>query len=98
MLANNVVDPETGEIVANANDELTEDLLKTLRDGERAGHPARSISTIWTRARSSHNTLRIDETGDQLAARIAIYRMMRPGEPPTEDAVEALFRRPVFRR
>ena len=36
-------------------------------------------------------TLRIDETLDQMAARVAIYRMMRPGEPPTEDAVEALF-------
>src|SRR4029453_19357314 len=34
-----------------------------------------------------------DETADQLAARVAIYRMMRPGEPPTEDAVEALFHR-----
>jgi DNA-directed RNA polymerase subunit beta len=38
-------------------------------------------------------TLASDETADQLAARVAIYRMMRPGEPPTEDAVEALFNR-----
>src|SRR3546814_21154824 len=38
-------------------------------------------------------TLRTDETADQMAARVAIYRMMRPGEPPTEDAVEALFQR-----
>jgi DNA-directed RNA polymerase subunit beta len=38
-------------------------------------------------------TLASDETADQLAARVAIYRMMRPGEPPTEDAVEALFHR-----
>src|SRR5437667_288255 len=36
-------------------------------------------------------TLRADETADLNAARVAIYRMMRPGEPPTEDAVEALF-------
>ena len=36
-------------------------------------------------------TLRADETTDLNAARIAIYRMMRPGEPPTEEAVEALF-------
>ncbi|MGH8518117.1 MAG: DNA-directed RNA polymerase subunit beta, partial [Panacagrimonas sp.] len=36
-------------------------------------------------------TLRADETADMQAARVAIYRMMRPGEPPTEDAVEALF-------
>ena len=36
-------------------------------------------------------TLRIDETTDQMAAQVAIYRMMRPGEPPTEEAVKALF-------
>ena len=36
-------------------------------------------------------TLRTDETTDRTAARVAIYRMMRPGEPPTEDAVETLF-------
>jgi DNA-directed RNA polymerase subunit beta len=38
-------------------------------------------------------TLRSDETVDEFAARVAIYRMMRPGEPPTEDAVQALFQR-----
>jgi DNA-directed RNA polymerase subunit beta len=38
-------------------------------------------------------TLRTDETVDEFAARVAIYRMMRPGEPPTEDAVQALFQR-----
>ena len=38
-------------------------------------------------------TLATDETADELAARVAIYRMMRPGEPPTEDAVQALFGR-----
>lgn len=42
------------------------------------------------------NTLRTDETADQQAARVAIYRMMRPGEPPTEDAVEMLFNRLFF--
>src|SRR5918993_1402392 len=95
VLANNVVDPETGEIVANANDELTEDLLKTLRAAN-----VQEIRTIYINDLDQgafiSNTLRIDETGDQLAARIAIYRMMRPGEPPTEDAVETLFRRLFF--
>ena len=37
--------------------------------------------------------LALDETADELAARVAIYRMMRPGEPPTEDAVRPLFNR-----
>ena len=95
VLANNVVDPETGEIVANANDELTEDTLKKLRVAN-----VQEIRTIYTNDLDQgpfiSNTLRIDETGDQLAARIAIYRMMRPGEPPTEDAVETLFRRLFF--
>jgi DNA-directed RNA polymerase subunit beta len=95
VLANHVVDPETGEIVAAANDELTEDLLKKLRAAN-----VQEIRTIYTNDLDQgafiSNTLRIDETGDQLAARIAIYRMMRPGEPPTEDAVETLFRRLFF--
>jgi DNA-directed RNA polymerase subunit beta len=95
VLALNVVDPETGEIVANANEELTEDTLKKLRTAN-----VKDIRTIYTNDLDQgpfiSNTLRIDETGDQLAARIAIYRMMRPGEPPTEDAVETLFRRLFF--
>ena len=92
----NVVDPETGEIVAKANDEFTEDLLAKLRDSQRR----RTSSTIYTNDLDQgafiSQTLRIDDTADQLAARIAIYRMMRPGEPPTEDAVEALFNRLFF--
>ncbi|RCS56642.1 DNA-directed RNA polymerase subunit beta [Parvibium lacunae] len=92
VLAKSIVDPETGEIVANANDELTEDLLAKLRE---AG--IKQFETLYTndldRGGYISQTLRTDETADQLAARVAIYRMMRPGEPPTEDAVEILFQR-----
>ena len=92
VLAKNIVDPETGEVVANANDEITETLLGTLRD---AG--VRELQTLYTndldRGPYISQTLRTDETADQMAARVAIYRMMRPGEPPTEEAVEALFQR-----
>ncbi|HQN14704.1 MAG TPA: DNA-directed RNA polymerase subunit beta, partial [Quisquiliibacterium sp.] len=91
-LANNVIDPDTGEVVAKANEELTEDTLKRLRV---AG--IKEIRALYTNDLDQgpyiSQTLRIDETVDQTAARIAIYRMMRPGEPPTEDAVEALFNR-----
>ena len=91
-LALDVVDPETGEIVGNANDELTPESLNKLRASN-----VREIRTIYTNDLDQgpyiSQTLRIDETADQNAARIAIYRMMRPGEPPTEDAVEALFNR-----
>jgi DNA-directed RNA polymerase subunit beta len=51
----------------------------------------RCSPTISTRVPYVSQTLRADETADMQAARVAIYRMMRPGEPPTEDAVEALF-------
>jgi len=95
VLATAVVDAQTGEILANANDELTDEELKKLR---AAG--VREIRTIYINDLDQgafiSNTLRIDETADQLSARIAIYRMMRPGEPPTEDAVETLFRRLFF--
>jgi len=89
VLATNVVSPD-GELVARANDEITEDLLDKLRD---AGVTEFSTLYLNDLDRGSHisQTLRSDETTDQWAARVAIYRMMRPGEPPTEDAVEALF-------
>ena len=94
-LAKNAIDPDTGEVVANANDELTESVLERLRS---AG--VRQIQTLYTNDLDQgpyiSQTLRTDETTDQTAARVAIYRMMRPGEPPTEDAVEALFPRLFF--
>ncbi|HET7763661.1 MAG TPA: DNA-directed RNA polymerase subunit beta [Burkholderiales bacterium] len=89
-LAHNVVNKETGEILASANEEITDTLLAKLAE---AG--VDSIKTVYTNDLDQgayiSQTLKIDETADQTAARVAIYRMMRPGEPPTEDAVETLF-------
>ncbi|MGZ5164543.1 MAG: DNA-directed RNA polymerase subunit beta [Burkholderiales bacterium] len=89
-LAQNVIDTSTGEVLANANDEITETVLAKLRE---AG--VERIQTIYTNDLDQgpyiSSTLRIDETADQLAAQVAIYRMMRPGEPPTEEAVKTLF-------
>src|SRR5262249_25526419 len=92
MLARNTVDADTGEIIAKANDELTEALLKKLRQAGISEIQALYTNELDEGAYISQ-TLAADETADQLAARVAIYRMMRPGEPPTEDAVEALFNR-----
>ena len=90
VVAKNIIDTETGEIVANANDEITEALLADLR---KAG--IETVETLYTneldRGAFISSTLRADETASRQAARIAIYRMMRPGEPPTEEAVEILF-------
>ncbi|MCB1938979.1 MAG: DNA-directed RNA polymerase subunit beta, partial [Rhodocyclaceae bacterium] len=91
VVAKDMVDPETGEIVARANDELTEELLAKLRDAKIVALPTLYINDL-DRGGYISQTLRIDETADEWAAKVAIYRMMRPGEPPTEDAVEALFK------
>ncbi|MBV1774854.1 DNA-directed RNA polymerase subunit beta [Burkholderiaceae bacterium DAT-1] len=90
MLASNVVSPDTGEVIARANEEITEDLLVKMDAG---GVTTLTVLYINDLDQGSYisSTMRLDETPDQNAARIAIYRMMRPGEPPTEEAVEALF-------
>jgi DNA-directed RNA polymerase subunit beta len=90
IVAHDIIDPETGEILATANEEITENLLVKL---VAAG--VEDLHTLYIndldRGPYISTTLRSDETTDTLAARVAIYRMMRPGEPPTEDAVETLF-------
>ncbi|TCS68742.1 DNA-directed RNA polymerase subunit beta [Sulfuritortus calidifontis] len=95
IVAANIVDKETGEVIARANDEITEALLDKLQAAGIA-----KFETLYTNELDHgayiSQTLRSDETVDQWTARVAIYRMMRPGEPPTEDAVEALFQRLFF--
>ncbi|MDY0071883.1 MAG: DNA-directed RNA polymerase subunit beta [Thauera sp.] len=90
VIATDVADPETGEVLARANDEITEDLLDKLRIAGVSELRTLYINDL-DRGGYISQTLRIDETTDQWTAKVAIYRMMRPGEPPTEDAVEALF-------
>jgi len=95
VLATNVINSQTGEIIANANDELTESLLVDMRE---AG--IKEFTTIYINDLDHgpyiSQTLRTDETADELTAKVAIYRMMRPGEPPTEEAVQMLFSRLFF--
>ncbi|MEQ6291029.1 DNA-directed RNA polymerase subunit beta [Vogesella sp. GCM10023246] len=95
VLAKNVVAPETGEVIARANEEVTDELLAKMDIQDVA-----EVEVLYTNDLDHGayiaQTLRGDDTADQLAARVAIYRMMRPGEPPTEDAVEQLFQRLFF--
>ncbi|MCE7915451.1 MAG: DNA-directed RNA polymerase subunit beta [Nitrosomonas sp. PRO4] len=90
ILAQNVIDKETGEVLVLANDEVTEEVIAKLR---KAG--TKKINTLYVNDLNHgpyiSQTLRIDETVDEMTAQVAIYRMMRPGEPPTEEAVKALF-------
>ncbi|MBU1654531.1 MAG: DNA-directed RNA polymerase subunit beta [Gammaproteobacteria bacterium] len=90
VLAHNLVDMETGELLANANDELTPDMIQTLVE-----KGVKEIRTIFTNDLDHgaflSNTMRIDPTTSELEAQVEIYRMMRPGEPPTKEAAQNLF-------
>jgi len=92
-----IVDEETGEILFPANTEITEELLEKI-----AEHKGKSLElhTIYTNELDSGSfiadTLRADPSNNQLEAQVEIYRMMRPGEPPTKDAAENLFKNLFF--
>lgn len=90
VLAKDMVDSQTGELLAAANDEITSDMLDAFRRFD-----INVIETIYSNDLDNgpfiSDTLRLDETRSPLEAKIEIYRMMRPGEPPTEDAAENLF-------
>ncbi len=95
ILSHDVVDANTGELLATANDEIGDDhLVKFRKNGIDA------IGTLWVndldRGPFISNTLRIDPTKTQLEALVEIYRMMRPGEPPTKDAAQNLFHNLFF--
>ena len=95
ILAHNVVDTETGELIANANDEISLELFNKLRALE-----VREIKTLYVndldRGPYISSTLRIDPTTTDLEAMVEIYRMMRPGEPPTKEAAQNLFKNLFF--
>jgi DNA-directed RNA polymerase subunit beta len=95
VLAEDIIDEESGEVIAHANDELSEELvakLLAIQIGE--------LKTIFTNDLDHgpyiSDTLRIDTTNSPLEALVEIYRMMRPGEPPTKEAAENLFNNLFF--
>ena len=90
VYANSYINEETGEVVVNANDELTLENLLALREAGVKDFHTLYINELDHGAYIS-DTLRIDSTTNRLEALVEIYRMMRPGEPPTKDAAETLF-------
>ena len=89
-LAADVISEETGEVLVACNTEITEEVLAQLFE---AG--VKSFETIYTNDLDCGpfiaDTLRIDTTTSKLEAMVEIYRMMRPGEPPTKESAENLF-------
>jgi DNA-directed RNA polymerase subunit beta len=95
VLAHDIVDESTGEVIAGANDELTAEAVTKLIEGG-----VKRLETLYVndldKGAFVSNTLRIDPTKTRLEALVEIYRMMRPGEPPTKEAAENLFQNLFF--
>jgi DNA-directed RNA polymerase subunit beta len=95
VLARDLVDTKTGEVLVECNSELTDEIVAKILD---AG--VTEIDTLYTNDLDCgpfmSDTLRVDPTRTPLEALVEIYRMMRPGEPPTKDSAENLFNNLFF--
>ena len=89
-LARPIIDTESGEELIAANGELTQERLELIRK-----LTIKNFDLIYTNDLDQgpyiSDTLEIDSTTNDLEAQVEIYRMMRPGEPPTKDAAQNLF-------
>ncbi|GIX22382.1 MAG: DNA-directed RNA polymerase subunit beta [Gammaproteobacteria bacterium] len=94
-LAKAIVDPETGEAVIDANQELTEERLEAIQKLGIKSFELIYYNDLDQGPYISH-TLDIDPTRNELEAQVEIYRMMRPGEPPTKEAAQSLFHNLFF--
>ena len=94
-LAKDIIDENSGEVLAECNAEVTAEILDKV-----AASDVKVIDTIYTNELDCgpyiSDTLRIDGTRNRLEALVEIYRMMRPGEPPTKEAAENLFNNLFF--
>ncbi|MBY6203441.1 DNA-directed RNA polymerase subunit beta [Halomonas denitrificans] len=95
ILAHNIVDTESGELIAACNDEITAELLETMREAKVKSFEILYVNDLDQGPYIS-NTLRIDPTSSELEALWEIYKMMRPGEPPTKEAAQNLFKNLFF--
>ncbi len=95
VLAKTVIHKSTGEIIVECNTEVTPEVYEKLLS---AG--IKTVETLYINELECgpfmSDTLRADTTTNRLEALVEIYRMMRPGEPPTQDAAEALFQNLFF--
>ena len=95
ILGHNLIDEATGELVANVNDEVTPALIERCIDSGIT-----EIDTLFVNDLDNgpyiSNAMRLDTTTNALEALVEIYRMMRPGEPPTKESAENLFQNLFF--
>ena len=90
VTAKDLVDQSTGEVAIPCNTVITEEVMEQLTELGSS-----EFQTIYTNDLDCgpfvSDTLRIDPSRNKLEALVEIYRMMRPGEPPTKEAAENLF-------
>jgi len=90
VIAGNLVDKASGELLATANTTITSELVTKMHEIGKVQFGVLFIDELLHGPYIS-DTLNLDNTGTQLEAQIEIYRMMRPGEPPTKESSESLF-------
>jgi DNA-directed RNA polymerase subunit beta len=95
VLAHDVLSPDSDEVLVKANEELTDEMLQLLLEHKVEGFEILYINDL-DRGPFISDTLRLDSTTSPLDAQVEIYRMMRPGEPPTAEAAEVLFHNLFF--
>ncbi len=95
IIARPIIDKDSGEVLAEANAPITDELLESLRE---AGIKAIEVLYVNDLDQGPYisSTLNIDSTTTELEALVEIYRMMRPGEPPTKEAAQNLFNNLFF--
>ncbi|MDN4502335.1 DNA-directed RNA polymerase subunit beta [Alteromonadaceae bacterium BrNp21-10] len=95
VIAQDLIDESTGEVIVSANDELTLESIDAIIKSGITSFNTLYINELDHGAYMS-TTMRVDSTSNKLEALVEIYRMMRPGEPPTKDAAETLFNNLFF--
>ena len=95
VLAKDIIDRKTGEVLLTCNSVIDEEVLSTI---ESLG--LKDLETLYINDLESGpymaDTLRADSTTNEIEALVEIYRMMRPGEPPTKEAANTLFKNLFF--
>ena len=90
VAAEDIVDPKTGEVIVEVNQEITEEILEEIR-----GRKIKEFDTLFINESTIgpyiHRTLAVDKVTTPEEAIMEIYRRMRPGDPPTEEAAKRLF-------
>ncbi|MDA1357828.1 MAG: DNA-directed RNA polymerase subunit beta [Proteobacteria bacterium] len=94
-ISEDIVNEETGEIFAEAGDKITEELLEIFDAANITDVPTLAVDHINVGA-YIRNTSAVDKTSNREEALIEIYKVMRPGEPPTVETAEKLFYDLVF--